>query len=67
MALFQQILQAAVRARLMPARAPRHRARPSIRRGAGGCLMRLLLVLVPLLLALAGGVFLFGRALLQGY
>jgi hypothetical protein len=67
MALWQQVLRAAVRARFMPARAARYRERAPTRRGAGGCVMRLLLVSVSLFLALAGAVFLFGRALLGGY
>jgi hypothetical protein len=67
MALWQQILRAAVRARYTPARATRYRERPPIRRGAGGCVMRLLLVMVSLFLAIAAAVFLFGRALLGGY
>jgi hypothetical protein len=66
MPLWQQVLRAAVRARYMPARAARYRERPSLRRGPRGCVMRLLLVVVTVFLALAGAVFLFGRALL-GY
>jgi hypothetical protein len=67
MPLWQQILQAAIRARYMPVRAARYRARPSIGREARGCVMRLLFVLVSLFLVFAGAVFLFGRALLEGY
>jgi hypothetical protein len=64
--LWQQILQAAVRARYMPTRTARYRERLPIERGAGGCLKRLLIVMLLLSLALASAVFLFGRALL-GY
>lgn len=66
MAPWQKLLLAAVRARYMVPRAARDRYRPPIGRGVRGCLMRLLLVGMLLLLALASAAFLFGRALLQG-
>jgi hypothetical protein len=64
MALWQQLLQAAVRARYMPSSTARYRMEPRIRRRTGGCLKSLLLSLVLLLLALGSVVFVFGRALL---
>jgi hypothetical protein len=64
MALLQQLLRAAVRARYMPSRAARDRYEPRIRRGGGGCLKSILLSGLLLLLALGGAVFVFGRALL---
>jgi hypothetical protein len=65
-ALWQQILRAALRARYAPVRAGRYRERPLVGRGAGGCVKRLLLTMVLLLLALGSAVFVFGGALL-GY
>jgi len=64
MALMQQVLRAALRARYMPSRASREHYAPRIRSGAGGCLKSLLLSGLLLLLALGSAVFVFGRALL---
>ena len=64
MLLWQQLLRAAIRARYMPSRTARYRDRPVIGMGTGGCLKRLLLAIVLLFIALASGVFVFGRALL---
>lgn len=64
--LWQQLLRAAIRARYTPSRSARYRERPAIGMGAGGCLKRLLLAVVLLFIALASGVFVFGRALI-GY
>lgn len=41
-------------------------AAPRVLRGAGGCLVRAVIVLVCLFLALVGGVLLFGWSMLQG-
>lgn len=61
---WQELLQAAVRARYrVPSRAAREDT-PSIGRSAGGCLMRLVILVVFLFVALASGLFLFGRILL---
>lgn len=65
MAILQKILEAAVRARY--ARVALARERRPRGRGAGGCLMRLLLGMLLVFLALASGLFVFGRALLPAY
>jgi predicted RNA-binding Zn-ribbon protein involved in translation (DUF1610 family) len=62
MPLWQQILRAAVRARTM--RPAPDREGPSIGRAARGCLMRLVLVILLLLVTLAGVLYLIGRPLL---
>jgi hypothetical protein len=59
-ALLQKMLRAAVSARYMSRRAAPRREKLPI----GGCLMRLVLLVLFMLAALAGGLFLFGRALL---
>jgi|GEM_PF-5691082 hypothetical protein len=61
---WQQIIQAAVRARYMPTRMAPYRPEPRMRRGAGGCLKSLLLGGVLLFIALATSGFAFGWALL---
>jgi len=66
MALWQQLLRAAIRARYTPARTASDRERPPVGRGAAGCLVRLVLLMMLLFLALVVGLFLFGRSLLQG-
>lgn len=63
-ALWQKLLRAAVSGRYLPLLATRDRERPRVGRGAGGCLMRLMLVIVLMFVALVSAVFLFGRALL---
>lgn len=63
-ALWQKLLQAALRAREMRVRAAPDPDKPPIGRSAGGCLMRLVLFIVLLFVALAGAAFMFGRALL---
>jgi hypothetical protein len=64
---WQKLLLSVLRARYMPS-VTTYRARPpAIARSAGGCLMRLVMIVVLLFVALAGAVFLFGRTLLQGY
>lgn len=62
---WQRLLQAALRARYMPStRVARARhERPPVGRGAGGCLVRLLLGMVLVVIALVSAVFFFGRAL----
>jgi hypothetical protein len=40
---------------------------PHVARGAGGCILRVLFVLVFLFLALLAAVFMFGWSMLQGY
>jgi hypothetical protein len=67
MVLLQKLLQAALRSRYVPSRAAYHREKPAVARGVGGCLMRLLLVVVVLFIALAAAAFMFGRAMLEGY
>jgi hypothetical protein len=62
MALLQQILRAAVRARYSPP--ARYRERRGVGPSPSGCLKRLLLSAVLLLVAFGGLVFVFGRALL---
>lgn len=62
---WQRLLEAVVRARSTRARWAPERGGPPLGRAAG-CLSRLLLVAVVLLVGLAGSVFVFGRALL-GY
>lgn len=67
MPLWQKLLRDAARAREMARRtAPSHETR-SVVRGAGGCLMRLMLLMVLLFVALVAVLFLFGGALLQGF
>ncbi|MET0388316.1 MAG: hypothetical protein ABW321_20250 [Polyangiales bacterium] len=65
-ALWPKLLEAAVHARYLLGRAAAERGRPPPRigRAAGGCLTRLLLAGVLLVIALGSAVFLFGRALL---
>jgi hypothetical protein len=46
----------------MPPSAAPDREQPPLGRQLGGCLLRFMLFIVVLLLLLAGGVFLFGRA-----
>jgi hypothetical protein len=64
--LWPTLVKAALRARYVTAVGARDRERP-ILPGAGGCLKRLMLLVVLLLLSIVLGGFLFGRALLQGY
>lgn len=65
MALWQQILRAAAAsARSIPSRAAPAREGSPIGLRVGGCLMRMVLLMVFLFLALASAAFLFGRALL---
>ena len=64
MALLQQILRAAVRARYVPSSSRRYRETPRLGRATGGCLKRLLLTMVLMFVALAAAAFVFGRALL---
>lgn len=61
---WQRLLQAAVNARYVFPRAAPDPDRPPIGRVAGGCLMRLILLVVFLLLMLTGALFLFGQTLL---
>ena len=64
LAPWREILRAAVRARTMPrGPAPEHE-RPRIGRNVGGCLMRLVLLVVLLFVALVGALFYFGQVLL---
>lgn len=63
---WQKLLLAAVRARYMPTRVSAARERAPIGRGLGGCLRRVLLVVVLLFVAIAGAAVLFGQALLSG-
>lgn len=63
MPLWMKILRAAVRAREMRSAAPPET--PRIGRGSGGCLTRLVLVLLVLFVVVATALFLVGRALLQ--
>jgi hypothetical protein len=65
MAPWQRLLLAALRARYRPTSVARDRERAPIRGGAGGCLRRLLLMVVLLFVALASAAFLFGQALLR--
>lgn len=67
LAPWQRLLLAAVRARYTPTRLSRARERPVIGRSLGGCLQRLLLVVVLVFVAIAGAAFFFGQALLNGY
>jgi hypothetical protein len=67
MALWQKMLRDAVLARYMARSAAPARERRPVGRGAGGCLMRLLLLVVFLFVALVSALFLFGGALLQGF
>lgn len=62
MALLQEMLRAAARARTVGR--GRGRGGPRLARSAGGCLVRVLILIVLLFLALAAALFLFGRALL---
>lgn len=67
LAPWQRLLLAAVRARYTPTRLSRARERPAIGRSVGGCLQRLLLVVVLVFVAIAGAAIFFGQALLNGY
>jgi len=58
---WQAVLNAVLRARS----AARDRERPPIAAGAGGCLRRLLIIVLLLSLGLLIGLFLFGRALMH--
>jgi len=62
---WQQMILAALRARYMPPRAAPVRERSPVGRGVGGCLTRLVLVVVLLFVALASATFLFGQSLLR--
>jgi hypothetical protein len=64
--LWQALLQAALRARYLTPRTFPHRERTPIGRGVGGCLGRLVVLVLLLLLALAGVVLFLGRSLLGG-
>lgn len=66
MPLWQQMLHAALRARsISPSGAP-YGERPRIAPGVGGCLKRLVLLIVVLFIALVLAALLFGWALFQG-
>jgi hypothetical protein len=65
MALWQNILRNAVLARYAARTAAPARERRPVGRGAGGCLMRMMLLVMFLFVALVGALFLFGGALLQ--
>ncbi len=64
MAPWQRLLRAAVSARYTFPRAVPDRDGYPIARAAGGCLIRLVLLIVFLFLTVVGGLFLFGHALL---
>lgn len=64
--LWQSLLKAALRARYLSPRALPHRERAPVGPGLGGCLRRLIMLVLLLLLALAGAVFFLGRSLLGG-
>jgi len=66
-ALLLKVLKAAVRASAARRDMAAGREAPRIARRAGGCLMRVALVLVLLFVALASALFLFGRALLPAH
>jgi hypothetical protein len=66
MALWQQLLRAAVRARHIRSRAAPRRAL-AIGRGLGGCLIRSVLLMIFLFIALVTALFLFGGPLLRGF
>ncbi len=61
--LWGKLLRAAVHGRGAASR-ERDLLRPTIARGLGGCLMRLVLLVVLLVVALVGALFFFGRSLL---
>lgn len=63
---WQSLLSAFLRARYLPAPAAHRRTGLSVARGSRGCVMRLALIVLFLLLAMVVGLFLFGRALFQG-
>lgn len=63
MSLLHQLLQAFIRARYRPASPAPDRDGPAIARRVGGCLLRLALLFLVLLVLLAGALFMFGRAL----
>jgi hypothetical protein len=66
-AMWQKVLLAALRSRYLPSTTTPHPARPRLARGAGGCVMRLLVIGLLLLLALVSAIFVFGQALLRGF
>jgi hypothetical protein len=65
MDLWIKLLKSAAAARHAPL-AHAERERPRIARSAGGCLMRVVLIVVFLFLAVVVAVLLFGWSLLQG-
>jgi hypothetical protein len=64
---WERLLRAALRAGYAPSGAALGRTRSPITRGAGGCLRRLVLVVVFLFVALVVALFFFGRALLHHF
>jgi hypothetical protein len=67
LALWQNILRNAVLARYMARTAAPARERRPIGGSAGGCLMRMMLLVMFLFVALVSALFLFGGALLQAF
>jgi hypothetical protein len=65
LAPWQKLILAALRARSMHAKTAAERERSRTGRGAGGCLVRFVLVIVVLFFALVSTVFLFGQTLLR--
>ncbi len=65
-ATWHSVLGTLLRSRYLPPPVVRERSGPGLTRGAGGCVLRLLLLALFLFLALVAGLFLFGRSLVEG-